>query len=131
MPYVPLEKLNKDYITPFCMAIQKMEGWYVGSRSYRNNNPGNLKYVGQPSAVGKDSNNFCIFPDYSTGFDALKRMVKNACMGKSDVYFPTDSIYNFFSKYAPASDKNNPKLYAEAVAKAVELPPTTLLKDLI
>jgi hypothetical protein len=27
------------------------------------------------------------------------------------------SLYDFFSKYAPSSDNNNPKAYAESVAK--------------
>ena len=59
-------------------AIQEHEGWTAphqglprGSVAYRNNNPGNLKYVGQRSAIGKDERGFAIFPSYDSGRGAL------------------------------------------------------------
>lgn len=123
-----LEKLKlkqpmpqEDKLTKFCLAIQKHEGYYPGSRSYRNNNPGNLKYVKQPEATGKDNDGFAIFPTYSFGFDALKKMVRNAATGKSQVYTPIMSIVAFFRKYAPAFDSNNPDHYAKVVADACGL----------
>jgi len=51
----------------FCEAIKEHEGWYPGSRSYRNKNPGNIKYIGQKRAVGQDSGGFCIFETYTDG----------------------------------------------------------------
>ncbi len=42
----------------------------VGSRSFRNNNPGNIKYgpfAASHGAIGQDSGGFAVFPDYATG----------------------------------------------------------------
>lgn len=127
----PLTEPKKELITPFASAIQKMEGWYVGSRSYRNNNPGNLKYVRQPTANGFDKDGFAVFPDFSTGFECLRQMLINACSGKSQVYSPEDDLYDFFGKYAPANDGNEPIQYAKQVAEAIGVSPETKLKDLL
>ena len=56
----------------FVTAIQKHEGYYEGSRSYRNKNPGNLKYIGQAGSIGKDSGGFAIFGSLEDGRNALK-----------------------------------------------------------
>lgn len=130
-PPKPLTEVKKELITPFAKAIQKMEGWYVGSRAYRNNNPGNLKYVKQPSASGFDKDGFAVFPDYGTGFECLRQMLINACNGTSKVYSPEDDLYDFFSKYAPANDGNSPVEYANDVAISLGIPATTKLKDLL
>lgn len=130
---VPVNKIDK-----FCKAIQTHEGYFTpcaqypkGSRSYKNNNPGNLKYAGQTGSTGKDSGGFAIFPDYETGFKALKRQVEIGCLGKSKVYFPTDTILQFFEKFAPYSDNNDPRRYASFVAQEVGVLPTTKLKELL
>ena len=52
-------------ISSWAEAIKYEEGWFANSRSYRNRNPGNLKYTSLTAslgATGKDSGNFCIFP---------------------------------------------------------------------
>ena len=58
-------------------AMAEWEGFYtVGTRAFRNNNPLNVKYVGQALAIGKDDKNFCIFktPDdgWTTGIALLR-----------------------------------------------------------
>lgn len=71
-----------------------------GTRTWRNNNPGNL-VVGNISkdnnAIGK-AGGFAVFPDYESGhaglIDCLKRTYPNA-----DLKF-------LVSKYAPKSDNN-------------------------
>lgn len=118
-------------IDKFCLAIQKMEGWFEGSRSFRNNNPGNLKYVGQSRATGKDANGFAVFPSYEAGFETLREMVMRACQGKSKVYKPSFTFYDFFAIYAPAEDNNHPKQYAEVVAGACEVLPTLSISSLL
>lgn len=122
----------------FCFAIQEREGWFTpnkdyprGSRSWRNNNPGNVKFVQQMKlATGKDKNGFAIFKTYEDGLLFLKNMILNAATGKSQIYKPTDTLYGFFTKYAPSTDNNDPKLYAEIVAKKVGVQPTQTLAQL-
>lgn len=109
----PVEETKIDI---WADAIQEYEGWTPGSRSYRNNNPGNLRYVGQPTAIGHDSANFCIFKTYADGRAALELMLTNACTGKSKVYRPTMTLLEFYHVYAPAADSNNPDKYAAFVA---------------
>lgn len=80
------------------MAIQTHEGWSepstkypTGTRSYRNNNPGNIKYgsfAQSCGAIGKDDKGFAKFPDYLDGFNALKSLVRNAATGKMRSYKP-------------------------------------------
>jgi len=110
-----------NLLNTFCLAIQRHEGWFTGSRSFRNNNPGNLKFANQAKAIGKDDKGFAKFATYQDGFQALKNMIVNAATGKSRVYYPDMNLYQFFSVYAPAADHNNPNQYAEAVAKALNV----------
>jgi hypothetical protein len=114
-----------DKLDLFCKAIQEHEGYFPpsskypkGSVSYRNNNPFNLRYVGQTKTIGKDANNFAIFKTYADGFETGKQMVLNAIKGLSKIYKPTDTIFQFFSKYAP-SFENNVLAYAQSVATKV------------
>src|SRR4051812_25836093 len=41
-----LSTTRADVIRKWADAIQLHEGWFVGSKSYRNNNPGNLRVTG-------------------------------------------------------------------------------------
>lgn len=115
----------------WCEAIKEHEGYFAGSRSFRNNNPGNLRYLGQFGSVGKDKNGFAIFPTYELGYNALKNMLTNACTGKSSVYRPTMTLYEFFAKYAPSEDHNNPTSYAEVVAQKLKVSPTIEIRKLL
>lgn len=124
------KKPNLSKLDAWAMAIQKFEGYYPGSRSYRNNNPGNIRFVGQSSASGKDDLGFCIFPTYQIGFNALKSLLKQAAT-TSKLYDHEGDLYTFFSVYAPASDNNHPRQYAEFVAKEIGVPVSTPIKNLI
>lgn len=98
-------------------TIQTQEGWYPGSLSYRNNNPGNLMYAGQAGAIGEDAAGFAIFPDYATGLQALDNQISlDASRGLS--------ISAFTAKYAPASAGNDPVSYASQIANAAGLSPS-------
>lgn len=112
----------------FCEAIKKHEGWYPGSRSYRQQNPGNLRW--SKYMIGQDGG-FAMFPDYATGWKALVFQVEIAAQGKSKVYRPDMTFYDFFAVYAPASDNNAPRQYAEQVAKHVGVSPFTKIKQLL
>lgn len=98
----------------FCAAIKQFEGWYPGSRSYRNNNPGNLRKW--HSMVGQDGG-FAVFATYEEGWKALVELVERAKTGKSSYYRPEMSFFEFFSVYAPSDDGNHPKTYATYVAQ--------------
>ena len=127
-------KQESPLLEAFCKAIQAHEGWFEGSRSWRNNNPGNIKYgvfARACGATGRDSGGFAIFPDYETGFSALKKLVTNAATGKSALYRPDMTLYEFFSTYAPSSDNNDPDAYAHAVAARVGIDPLLPIRELV
>lgn len=121
-----------NLLNVFCKEIERHEGFFPpgpkhpdGSRSWRNNNPGNLVYVGQPGATKEKDGRFAVFPDYEAGFNALKQMVLNAATGKSKIYKPSMNLYQYFAVYAPDADNNNSRHYAETVAKALNVSPET------
>lgn len=103
------------------LAIQKHEGWSKGSRSYRNNNPGNFvcteyvkKYLG---AIGcEKGGRFAVFRNYEEGFFALELFIFHAASDQLRNYASKMTLLQYFQKYAPSSDGNNPKNYAAAVA---------------
>lgn len=114
----------------FCKAIQEYEGWYppskehpMGSRSFRNKNPGNLKFAGQKGATGKDDKGFAIFPTEEMGLEALIRLVELVISGKSAHYTPTMNLNQFFGVYAPTSDNNAPSVYAAFVGRKIGVNP--------
>lgn len=112
---------SMSLIDLWAKAIQDHEGYYAGSRSFRNNNPANFKsgtltqFMKNLGATGVDQDGFCIFPDYQTGFNALSSFLKMACMDKLSSYRGNMSLLEFFAIYAP-SVENNTALYAQTVA---------------
>jgi len=116
----------------WCEAIKKHEGWYVGSRSYKNNNPGNIKFVGQKRATGQDSGGFCIFAKYEDGYQELKDMLVRAATPPDTTNYQADmTLLQFFQVYAPSSDNNNPTIYADVVAKHIGVSPDVKISSLI
>lgn len=121
MSFMNLQKKGepkRNFIIAWANAIQSFEGWYVGSRSYRNNNPGNLRY--SSLQIGMDGG-FAFFKDYDTGFLALRTLLINAATGKSTIYNPNMTLLDFYNKYAPSSDGNYPHAYAAYVAKKMDV----------
>ena len=113
MPYVRRGSRYRgmgDFST-VASAIQTIEGWFPGSVSQSNNNPGNLKYAGQPGAIGQDASGFAVFPTVAAGTQALDNQIAlDASRGLT--------IQQFAAKYAPAQDSNNPASYAAQIAAA-------------
>lgn len=137
-------KLN-TMLTLFCLAIRNFEGWGVpgsridgvyypnGTRSYKNNNPGNCRYFSggyhsMYGKVGKDKDGFAIFKDYDTGFLYLQNMVKQKARNH-----PLWNIYDFFQNYAPKEDHNDPRRYASFVASrlgvTIDYPMAKIIKN--
>lgn len=113
-------KVETYSIEIFCSAIEEYEGYTPNSRSYRNCNPGNVRYspvgylpIYQP--VEKDKDGFAVFKDFATGWLYLKNLVKSKTVSN-----PEWTIYDFFSWYAPSSE-NDPKAYAEFVARKLDV----------
>lgn len=145
MEYVPLTKENMEkikeqletldtinYLDSLCNAIKVYEGWFEGSRSFRNNNPGNCKfspvgYLPKYGEVKRDKDNFAIFSSYEIGWEYLQNLVKEKCKKHPDW-----NLVSFFKEYAPDNDGNNSTNYASWVAKRMGVSPFTFkLRELL
>jgi hypothetical protein len=139
-------------ITEWAEAIKIHEGWFppssghpVGSRSWRNNNPGNIKFGPYArtwlDAYGEDDKGFARFYSYDDGFEGLCRYLRDvagwhmipykAYAKKHGIPPEAFNLYHFFDVYAPASDNNAPRHYAEVVAKRIGVAPETPIKNLL
>jgi hypothetical protein len=112
-----------DYINAWADAITVHEGWYPGSRSYRNNNPGNLEIDGD---AGRDSGGYGVFSSYSAGRNALV-----ADLSAKVRKYRSWTLYQVMSRYAPPSE-NNTTAYTNAVAAALggSVTPSTLVSQI-
>jgi hypothetical protein len=116
-------RLGMGQLSTVASAIQTQEGYYPGSLSYVNNNPGNLMAAGQPGCTATSSG-FCSFPTFAQGWQALLNQISlDASRGMS--------ISDFTASYAPASAGNDPVTYAQNIANAVGLSPSDSLSDAI
>jgi hypothetical protein len=94
-------------------AIMQFEGWKIGSRSYENRNPGNLRLEGRTA----DGHGYTIFPDLPTGYAALLRELQSKFSGNNTHHIgPTSTVLDLFNVYAPPSDDNPTNQYAGFVA---------------
>ena len=106
-------------------AIMRFEGYYEGSRSYRNNNPGNLKAAKQIGLINTDDEGHAVFADFRVGWNALVHQLNQACSGASKIYKPWQTLTQFFAIYAEES-----KYYAQFVATMLGVSTETTLKEL-
>lgn len=145
-----------DRLTKFCFAIQHREGYYGpnqlkgypnGTPAWVNHNPGNLRCdpvnkAGWEHRATGERSGFCIFPDYDTGFTALKEVVEAVCLAESPTYnararsigLPDGahlSIRQYFIIRDPASDNNDPLSFAQEVAAACGVDIETPMHDLL
>lgn len=122
VPPTPMPTTPHLMLMKWCAAAQSYEGWTIDppSRSYRNNNPGNLEFHDQPNAVletGHAPNRFAHFNTYTDGLQALYNLFLHACTGQSHTYHPTMTLVDFYNVYAPSGDGNNVNEYASFIAK--------------
>lgn len=95
-----------------------------GSRSWRNNNPGNLEYgdfAKSQGAIGSDGR-FAIFPDKETGDAAKIKLLKGS-------KYRDKTIEEAIIRYAPRFENDSAK-YAAIIAKAASVPVGTTLSSL-
>jgi len=105
-------------------GIAKVEGWSIsGSLAQRNNNPGNLRYVGQAGAVPGDGG-FAYFSSPEDGWAALNRQIELDASRGLD-------LSSFMQKYAPSQDGNDPTSYAAMLANGLGVSPFAKLSDII
>ena len=90
-----------------------------GSRSWRNNNPGNIRSAS--NEIGK-AGGFSVFSDWATGFNAIISLLK------SDNYIDL-TIYEAISKYAP-SIENDTENYKKLIEKFTGLDGNKKIKEL-
>jgi hypothetical protein len=140
-----LNKKATSLIPLWAMQIQKHEGFMTpaqypprGSTSFRNNSPANFKlggeltnYMKKLGASGIDPRGFVIFPTYEIGFQALCTFLTDACNDKLSSYNSNMTLLQFFEKYAPGSDNNDPLNYAKQVAKKVGATVDVKIKELL
>ncbi len=101
---------------------------YNGTLAWRNNNPGNLKYgkfAKSTNSIGPGQGNHAVYASMEDGKRAMWELLF------TDVRdYHNKTIIRVISKYAPASDKNRPKVYAAYVAAHAEVPVTTKLNEM-
>jgi len=128
-PEAPVVSTLPTKLELWCKAAIMMEG-----ANPANHNPGNIRFAPntwmEKIAIGQN-HGFCIFPTYAVGYNVLRQIFINAATGKSKIYHPNDTLYQFYAKYAPNSDGNDSKHYAEVVASVIGVSPNTMIKTLV
>lgn len=112
------------FLEDLAAAHQAREGWYPGSLSQANNNPGNLRFQPyQHSLYGATPGlkNFASFPTYQAGFRALIDDLRAKITGHSTHIdyekVPKPTFLDYVKVYAPAEDSNDPTSYAQFLVK--------------
>lgn len=109
-----------SFLTDLALAHQKHEGWFPGSLSQRNNNPGNLRLTPfQRTAFGAvpGDGGFARFPSYAVGLQALTDDLKAKITGHSAHinYAKNPTFLDYVRVYAPSDDGNDPKGYCQSL----------------
>lgn len=99
-------------------AISQIEGYNVaGSLAQRNNNPGNIRYVGQTGAV-QGAGGFAAYPSPEAGQQALLDWVNS----HSNL-----TLTQALNVYAPPSDNNDTANYINFVSSQTGIDPNEVL----
>jgi len=117
-------------------AIMHWEGWRIGSRSYRNRNPGNLR--DSPYKSGLDAEKYAVFHSLAAGYDALTHDLRAKATGHTQTLLNGSStLRDLLNTYAPAGDHNDPSAYTLFVCYWLTqvfgrcFTPATRLSDLV
>lgn len=146
-PTTPVAPPNNPTPTPppnnllnaFCLAIQHHEGGRPQDLNIRLHNPGACRFssIGYLAVYGKvteyltgnekpGQRGFAKFETYEKGFLYLKNLVRIKAQKH-----PGWNLYDFFGNpiegWAPDSDNNNSRRYAQAVGKELGVDPQTFL----
>jgi hypothetical protein len=109
--------------TTLANLIARMEGWLVpGSLAQVNNNPGNLRYVGQAGTTGSYKG-YATFSTPEAGWSALERQLRlDAAAG--------DTVATFINSYAPPSE-NDTGNYLRFLVAGLGVPASTPLTSVL
>lgn len=114
--------MSSELTNKLADAITRQEGFFPGSASYKNNNPGNIMDL----AYYKQTGQFKLqsYPTLEAGRAALESLV--------DRYIEAGhTLTSFFAKYAPAGHGgNDPNIYAKNVAGWLGIPMDAPLKQI-
>jgi hypothetical protein len=95
-----------------------------GSRSWRNNSPGNIRSSsGLLYGANGIRDGFLVFPDAETGLNAISKLFK----GKNYISL---TLAGAMQRYAPSADNNNPDRYAKNISKKTGISIAANIKDL-
>lgn len=109
--------------------VKQYEWTWMTGAWLKNNNPGNIKDWDFWNVIGHDDRWFAIFATPEDGFDALvEKVIFNQTNPKSLYY--GDTILEYFSKYSPKEDWNDPEKRAANAAKALWVTVNTKIADL-
>jgi hypothetical protein len=128
-PPAPIPPADVSKISIWAYGIRVAEGWTPTSRSFINHNPGNIKasdYTMSLGAVGKDNNNFCIFPDEPTGTKALCSFLTAAAKNELAPYHDK-TIAEFTTIYAQPPSS----VYLNTVLSYVKVAENTKISSLL
>ena len=131
-----------------CEAISWREGWRPGTRSYRNCNPGNLRWSKFEYSHEDDpmAGRYAVFSTIAHGFAALRYDLLCKCTGKTAAWHdadkdgvkdpgeelsPSDTLSELFRVYAPSEDQNDPESYAVQACRRACLNTTDTLASLL
>src|SRR5947208_2106138 len=111
-----------SFLDDLALAHRAHEGFYIGSVSWRNNNPGNLRLTPyQMRAYGAvpGDNGFARFPTYAAGFQALKDDLLAKLTGRSAHidYTKNPTFLDYVKVYAPSDDGNDPNGYCQSLVR--------------
>ena len=123
--------MNPLALNAIAQAIQTQEGYAPGTLAYRNNNPGNLVFAGQPGAT-PGAGGFAAFASYGDGYNALVNQINLDAVRGTDVNGnPTTTVGELIASWAPASDpRNNTPAYVSSVAGQTGYSPSDNLLSL-
>jgi hypothetical protein len=113
-------------------AIQSAEGWYPGSASYTNNNPGNLSYAAAvewslPGLVGESAAGWAIFDTVADGTSGLEYYIQQACSTTWALYPAGTTFLQFCNLYA----NNPPATYTNSIAIALGINTNTIISTIL
>ena len=115
--------------TTWTIDKQTATSKYWTTPAVRNFNPWNIMDTGF-GWQKVEWERFTVFNSPQEWFNALVSKIENIQAWNSKVYSPDMTLLQYISKYAPASDNNNPTAYANSIAKDLWVTSSAKIWDL-
>lgn len=112
MPYIKAKpSANNSLNVIYTSTDGSLTVWYGGSRAWRNNNPGNIRYTSfakRHGAISK-AGGFAVFPDYNTGRTALSALLRGPT-------YADQTLFEAVAVYAPEFENDVEKYRRQLAA---------------